>query len=247
MSATKRLMKDSLEKLKIDELLEKELKEAGYGGVSITKTPVGTQITLYAMRPGRVIGKRGQTIKELSTRIEELGIPNPQIAVVEVEVPELDPYIMASRIALSVERGVHYRRAIFWATRRIMAAGAYGVEVEVKGKLRSDRGRYEIVREGFIPKAGHPAEQYCKTATIPVKLKLGIMGVTVTIVSPEAEFPDKVSLKNLPEKVEVAAEEEPLPLKAEEEEPPEAEEETDEKEVKKEEKKSDADSENERD
>jgi len=245
MSATKRLMKDSLEKLKVDELLERELKEAGYGGISITKTPMGTQITLYTMRPGRVIGKRGQTIKELSTRIEELGIPNPQIAVVEVEVPELDPYIMASRIASSMERGVHYRRAIFWAVRRIMAAGAYGVEIEVRGKLRSNRGRYEIVREGFIPKAGQPALEYSKTATIPVKLKLGIIGVTVTIVSPEAKFPDKVSLENLPEKVEVTAEEEPSPLE-EDEEPPEVEEETDEREVKKE-KKSNANPENERD
>ena len=244
MSATKRLMRDSLEKLKVGELLERELKEAGYGGISITKTPMGTQITLYTMRPGRVIGKRGQTIKELSTRIEELGIPNPQIAVVEVEVPELDPYIMASRIASSMERGVHYRRAIFWAVRRIMAAGAYGVEIEVRGKLRSNRGRYEIVREGFIPKAGQPALEYSKTATTPVKLKLGIIGVTVTIVSPEAEFPDKVSLENLPEKVEVTAEKEPPILK--EEELPEIEEETDEKEVKKE-KKSNANPENERD
>jgi small subunit ribosomal protein S3 len=240
MSATKRLIKDSLEKLKLDELLKEELKEAGYGGVSITKTPLGTQITLYTMRPGRVIGKRGQTIKELSARIEsELGMPNPQIAVVEVEVPELDPYIMAARIASAVERGIHYRRAIFWAARRIMAAGARGVEISVKGKLRSDRGRYEIVREGFIPKAGHPASVYCKTATIPVKLKLGIMGVMVTIVSPGAEFPDKVSLEKLPEEAEERKEEELSPI--EEEEPPEAEGETEEKEVKKE-KKSDADS-----
>jgi small subunit ribosomal protein S3 len=240
MSATKRLIKDSLEKLKLDELLKEELKESGYGGVSITKTPLGTQITLYTMRPGRVIGKRGQTIKDLSARIEsELGIPNPQIAVVEVEVPELDPYIMAARIASAVERGIHYRRAIFWAARRIMAVGARGVEISVKGKLRSDRGRYEIVREGFIPKAGHPASVYCKKATIPVKLKLGIMGVTVTIVSPGAEFPDKVSLEKLPEEVEERKEEEPTPLE-EEEEPPEAEEEPEEKEVKKE--KTDADS-----
>jgi len=216
MSAIKRLMKDSLEKLKLDELLQKELIEAGYGGVSITKTPVGTQITLHTMRPGRVIGKRGQTIKELSERIEkELGIPNPQIAVVEIEVPELNAYIMASRIALAIERGVHYRRAIFWAARRTMAAGAKGVEIIVKGKLRSDRGRYEIVREGSIPKAGHPASVYTKTARINVKLKLGIQGIKITIVSPEAEFPDKVSLERLPEEVETAFEEKPAEEKEE--------------------------------
>ncbi|MFB0543513.1 MAG: 30S ribosomal protein S3, partial [Candidatus Bathyarchaeia archaeon] len=172
-----------------------------------TKTPMGTQITLYTMRPGRVIGKRGQTIKELSARLEkDLGIPNPQIAVVEVEVPELDAFIMASRIAMAIERGVHYRRSIFWAARRIMAAGALGVEILIKGKIRSGRSRYEVVREGFIPKSGQPALEQVKTATIPVKLKQGIQGITVTIVPPDAEFPDKISLEGLPEMLETEAE-----------------------------------------
>lgn len=200
MSATKRLLKDSLERLKVDELLRGELKEAGFGGVSITKTPMGTQITLNTMRPCRVIGKRGQNIKDISTRIEsELGIQNPQIAVVEVEFPELDPHIMASRIAMAMERGVHYRRALFWASRRIMAAGAKGVEITARGKLRSDRHTFEIVREGFIPKAGYPAETQVKTAIVHVKLKLGMVGIKVSIVPPDAEFPDKVTLEGAQE------------------------------------------------
>ncbi|MFB0543541.1 MAG: 30S ribosomal protein S3, partial [Candidatus Bathyarchaeia archaeon] len=195
MPAIKRFMKDSIERLKVDELLRKELRDSGYGGITMTKTPMGTQITLYTMRPGRVIGKRGQTIKELSARLEkDLGIPNPQIAVVEVEVPELDAFIMASRIAMAIERGVHYRRSIFWAARRIMGAGALGVEILIKGKIRSGRSRYEVVREGFIPKSGQPALEQVKTATIPVKLKQGIQGITVTIVPPDAKFPDKISL-----------------------------------------------------
>ena len=220
MSAIKRFMKDSLERLKVDELLRKELRDSGYGGISMTKTPMGTQITLYTMRPGRVIGKRGQTIKALSSRLEEeLGIPNPQIAVVEVEVPELDPFIMTSRIAMAIERGVHYRRSIFWAARRIMAAGARGVEVVVRGKLRSRRSRYEVVREGFIPKAGQPALEQVKTATIPVKLKQGLMGITVTIVPPDAEFPDKISLEGLPEVAEIGEEPSPSEMPGPEEEP----------------------------
>lgn len=199
MSAVKRLMRDSLEKLKLDELLGGELKEAGYGGLSVTKTPLGTQITLHTMRPGRVIGKRGQNIRDISTRIEsELGIQNPQIAVVEIEVPELDPYIMACRIGLAIERGVHYRRSLFWAARRIMVAGARGVEISAKGKLRSDRHSYEIVREGFVPKAGQPSRDNVRTATISVKVKLGMIGIKVWIVPPDAKFPDKIPTEALP-------------------------------------------------
>ncbi len=199
MSVVKRIVKDNIERVKVDELLADEYDQAGYGGITITKTPLGTQINLYAMRPGRVIGKRGRAIKDASERLEtELGIPNPQITVVEVEVPELNPRIMAARVANALERGVHYRRAIFWALNRVMESGAIGCEILLKGPLRSNRGRFEKVSEGYVPKAGDPALKYVKTATVHVKMKKGVFGANVTIVPPEAKFPDKVDLEGLP-------------------------------------------------
>ena len=199
MSVVKRIIQDNIEKVKVDELLADEYVQAGYGGITLTKTPLGTQINLFAMRPGRVIGKRGRAIKAASERLEnELGLPNPQITVVEVEVPELNPRIMAARIANALERGVHYRRAIFWSLRRTMESGALGCEILLKGKLRSDRGRYEKVSDGYIPKSGEPALRYVKSATMHVKMKKGTFGVTVTIVPPDAKFPDKVDLTGLP-------------------------------------------------
>jgi small subunit ribosomal protein S3 len=200
MSVVKRIIKDSIERVKVDELLYDEYEQAGYGGITLTKTPLGTQINLFAMRPGRVIGKRGKAIKEASERLEkELGLPNPQITVVEVELPEMNPLIMASRVANALERGVHFRRAIFWSLRRIMDSGALGCEIILKGPLRSARARFERVVEGYVPKAGEPALRYVKKATIHVKMKRGILGVTVHIVPPDAKFPDKVSLDQLPE------------------------------------------------
>jgi small subunit ribosomal protein S3 len=199
MSVVKRIIQDNIEKVKVDELLAEEYEQAGYGGITLTKTPLGAQINLFAMRPGRVIGKRGRAIKAASERLEnELGLPNPQITVVEVEVPELNPRIMAARIANALERGVHYRRAIFWSLRRTMESGAIGCEILLKGKLRSDRGRYEKVSDGYIPKSGDPALTYVKSATMHVKMKKGTFGVTVTIVPPDAKFPDKVDLTGLP-------------------------------------------------
>jgi len=199
MSVVKRIIKDSVERVKVDELLSNEYEQAGYGGLTMTKTPLGTQINLFAMRPGRVIGKRGRAIKDASERLEkELGLPNPQITVVEVEFPELNPRIMAARIANALERGVHYRRAIFWSLNRIMEAGAIGCEIALRGPLRSNRGRFEKVSEGYVPKAGEPAIRYVKTATISVKMKKGTLGVRVSIVPPEAKFPDKINLDGLP-------------------------------------------------
>ena len=200
MSVVKRIVRDGKERMNVDELLGKEFEQAGYGGITLTKTPLGAQINLYTMRPGRVIGKRGRAIKEASERLEkELGLANPQITVVEVEVPELNPQIMASRVANALERGVHFRRSMFWSLRRIMDSGALGCEITLKGPIRSARARFERVSEGFIPKAGYPSQKYLRHATIHVKMKRGILGVTVNIVPPDAKFPDKISLDGLPE------------------------------------------------
>ncbi len=199
MSVVKRIIKDSIERVKVDELLKKEYEQAGYGGITLTKTPLGAQINLFAMRPGRVIGKRGRAIKAASERLEqELGLPNPQITVVEVEFPELNPHIMAARIANALERGVHYRRAVFWSLNRTMEAGALGCEIVLKGPLRSNRGRFEKVSEGYVPKSGEPALRNVKKAVIHVKMKKGTLGINVSIVPPDAKFPDKISLDNLP-------------------------------------------------
>jgi small subunit ribosomal protein S3 len=209
MSAVKRVIKDSLERLRVEELLSEEFEEAGFGGVTISRTPLGTQINLYTMRPGRVIGKRGHAIKTASERLEkELGISNPQITVVEVEVPELNPRIMASRIANALERGVHFRRVIFWALQRIMSAGAIGCEIVLRGKLRSDRSRFEKVTEGYIPKSGEPSRENTRSWTTHVKLKSGVYGITVKIVPPGVQFPDKLKLeeKQLSEGEEPAVE-----------------------------------------
>jgi small subunit ribosomal protein S3 len=211
MSVVKRIIRDNIERMKVDELLADEFEQAGYGGITLTKTPLGAQINLFTMRPGRVIGKRGRSIKAASERLEvELGLENPQITVVEVEVPELNPRIMASRIANALERGVHYRRAIFWSLNRIMESGAIGCEVLLKGPLRSSRSRFEKVVEGYVPKSGDPALKYVKTHTIHVKMKRGTLGVNVSIVPPDAKFPDKVSLDELPD-IEYPEPEAPAP------------------------------------
>lgn len=200
MSVVKRIIRDNKERMAVDELLSKEFEEAGYGGITLTKTPLGAQINLYTMRPGRVIGKRGRAIKDASEKLEKkLGLVNPQITVVEIEVPELNPHIMAARVANALERGVHFRRSIFWSLRRIMDSGALGCEIILKGPIRSARARFEKVSEGYIPKAGEPSKRWLRHATIHVKQKRGILGVTVNIIPPDAKFPDKISLKDLPE------------------------------------------------
>jgi len=203
MSVVKHFIEDSIKKAQIDEFLRNEFERAGYGGVSITKTPLGTHLVIYTMRPGLVIGRGGETIRALATVLEEkFQLPSPQISVAEIEIPELNAYVVASRIASALKRGVHYRRAGFWGLSQAMDAGALGAEIIISGKLRTDRARYEKFREGYLPKSGDPPRKYMRKAELDVQMKPGTLGVKVRLIPPEAEFPDQVKIQIIEEELE---------------------------------------------
>lgn len=175
-------MKNNFRNLELDEYLAATLKDAGYGDVDVQKTPIGTRITLYVTRPGLVIGRKGTGIKDLTTRLEEkFGLTNPQISVLEVSVPELNPKIMCNRIAQLIERGTAFRRAAMWSMNTIMNAGALGVEVAIAGKLRSERAHFEKHSSGVIPKSGDLAEKIVRIGTTSVLTKMGLMGIQLRI------------------------------------------------------------------
>jgi small subunit ribosomal protein S3 len=184
-------------KMEIDEFFSREVKKAGYAGVSIRKTAIGTRITLYVERPGLVIGRHGTTIRELAQKLEAIfKIENPQIAVTPVTIPELNAKIMASRIASALERGVHFRRAAFAALNQIMRAGAKGAEITIRGKLTSERARYEKYRAGLLIKAGAPYKMFVDEAVTYVLLKPGLYGVKVKILQPTYS-PEDLVFKSL--------------------------------------------------
>src|SRR5437899_1205895 len=182
MSAVKNVMKSNYRNMELDEYLATTLKDAGYGGVDVQKTPIGTRITLYVTRPGLVIGRKGIGIKDITSKLEEkFGLTNPQISVMEVAVPELNPKIMCNRIAQLIERGTAFRRACLWTINTISNAGALGVEVTVAGKLRSERAHFEKHSTGILPKSGDVAEKVVKVGVTHVRTKMGLMGIQLRI------------------------------------------------------------------
>jgi small subunit ribosomal protein S3 len=201
ISPTKTIMKNFFRNAELDEFLEKELAHAGYGGAEIQRTPLGTRVTVYVTRPGLVIGRRGFGIKELTEKLEkEFGLDNPQISVLEIEVPELNPRIIANRVAQMIVKGTAFRRAALWALNTIMDAGAMGAEVVISGKLRSERASFEKYTAGILPKSGEPAEKAVKEAVTHVLLKMGLYGIKIKIAYKDAlppEFEIKDSSKEL--------------------------------------------------
>ena len=71
ITTTKKVMNKFARNADIDEFLEKALVDAGYGGVDIATSPVGTRITLFVQRPGLVIGRRGVGIRDLTEKLEK--------------------------------------------------------------------------------------------------------------------------------------------------------------------------------
>lgn len=191
MSAVKNVMKNSYRNMEINEFLRHELKDAGFGGVEIQKTPVGARITVYVTRPGLVIGRKGTGIKDLMAKLEQkFGLQNPQISVLEVTTPELNPDIMCNRIAQLIERGTAFRRASMWTLNTIMSAGALGVEVVISGKLRTERAHFEKHTVGVVPKSGDVAGHVVKTGITHVLTKMGLMGIQLRIAT-KAELPQE--------------------------------------------------------
>lgn len=196
MSAVKNVMKNNYRNMELNEYLAESLKDAGFGGVDVQKTPIGTRLTLYVTRPGLVIGRKGTGIKDLTARLEQnFGLTNPQISVLEVPVPELNPKIMSNRIAQLIERGTAFRRASLWTINTIMNSGALGVEVSVAGKLRSERAHFEKHSAGIIPKSGDVAEKVVKVGVSHVLTKMGLMGIQLRIAL-KNEVPQEFELSD---------------------------------------------------
>ncbi|HZY94802.1 MAG TPA: 30S ribosomal protein S3 [Candidatus Bathyarchaeia archaeon] len=223
MSVTKYFIKDMSRRLEIDELLQRDLKRAGYSKVELTKSPVGTRVVIYAAKPGMVIGRRGQSIKDLTKVLEEkFGIENAQLSVATIEVPEQDPKVVASQVAQALQRGVHFRRAAYWAIQRVMESKALGVEIVIRGKLTTERARYEKFRAGYLPRVGDPVLKSLKVAVADVQLKQGLFGIKVRILPPNVDFIDKPVMKEITEAVKSAPSSQPA-IPAMEEAKPESE------------------------
>jgi small subunit ribosomal protein S3 len=215
MSIVKRFITESIKRTEIDEFLQKKLERAGYGGVNLSKTPLGTHVVIYAMRPGLVIGRGGETIKELASALEQnFKVSNPQISVSEIEIPEFNAHVVANRVSSALERGVHFRRAGFWALNQVMEAGALGAEIVISGKLTTERARFEKFKAGHFPIVGEPALRAMKTAEVHVQLKPGMIGVRVKIMPPDAIFPDKVTIADAEPTAEEQAAAAPTPAPA---------------------------------
>ncbi|MDY6957962.1 MAG: 30S ribosomal protein S3 [Halobacteriota archaeon] len=211
MGIEKKFVADGIRKSLTDEYLTKRLEKAGYGGMEINRTPMGTQITVYAQKPGMVIGKGGKVIRNITMELDNsFNFDNPQVDVHEVGNPALNAQMMASSLSNILERGWNFRKAGYNTLQKIMGAGALGCEIVISGKLTGQRSRCAKFLDGYIKHAGKSAEEVVDRGFAVARRKSGVLGVKVSIVSPDVTFPDNFNI--IREEV-IEVEEEPKEVK----------------------------------
>jgi small subunit ribosomal protein S3 len=90
MAVEQKFISEGVRKARVEKYLSKELKRAGYGGMDIARTPLGTQVTIFAEKPGIVIGKGGKLVHQLTLDLaQNFGVESPQIEVQQVTNPRL--------------------------------------------------------------------------------------------------------------------------------------------------------------
>ena len=191
MSSVKNVIKDNYNAMLINDFLREKIKDAGFSNVEISKNPTGTRVTLYVTRPEIVIGRKGTGIKELTDLLEKkFGLKNPQVAVEEIQKPELSPNVMCNRMASHLERGTAFRRATMWTMQQIMENGAMGTQITISGKLRGDRSAFEKHSAGILPRAGHHADVVVSEDIVHVETAMGLIGIRIRIARKEKLIPE---------------------------------------------------------
>ena len=202
----RKFVAQKLREFQIEEFVSSNLKGAGHSKTQIQRTPLGEKIIVHASRPGLVVGRKGQNIKELTKTLKKkFDVENPQIEISEVEDINLDANIIAEKIVNSLERfgSSKFKGIGHKVMAEVMNSGALGIEIVISGKIPSSRAKSWRFYSGYLKKSGDVAIEGVRKAYAIAKLKTGIVGIKIRIMPPTIKLPDKVEfLDEKEEKVE---------------------------------------------
>ena len=120
-----------LEDLALRDRIKKEyasFSDAGISKVEIDRGAKDDEINIHSARPGILIGRDGERVKQLRSRLESITNRTVKLNIIEIGQPEIDAYLVSRNIADQLERRVAYRRAMRQAAQRAMQGGAEGIK-----------------------------------------------------------------------------------------------------------------------
>ena len=178
------------EDLEIRKFIKKNCAQSGISRVIIERPHKKCRVTIYAARPGVIIGKKGADIETLKNKVSKLTNSELHLNIIEVRKPEIDAALVAESIALQMERRVSFRRAMKRAVQAALRLGAKGVRINCAGRLGgAEIARSEWYREGRVPL--HTLRADIDYATSEATTTYGIIGIKVWIYSEESRNDDR--------------------------------------------------------
>ena len=173
--------------------LKKRLGQAGVSRIVIERPHKKCRVTIYAARPGVIIGKKGADIDKLRKDLSVMAEGEVFLNIVEVRKPETDSQLVAENIAQQLERRIAFRRAMKRSIQSAMRLGAKGVRINVSGRLGgAEIARMEWYREGRVPL--HTLRADIDYGFAEAKTTYGIIGVKVWIFKGEVLEHDPMAL-----------------------------------------------------
>ena len=141
-----------LEDLKIRQFILKAHPQAAISKVVIERPAKLCRVSVFAARPGVIIGKKGADIEKLKKQIGAMTKSEVSLNIVEIRKPEVDARLIAQGIADQLERRVAFRRAMKRAVQSAQRLGAEGIKITCGGRLGgAEIARTETYREGKVP------------------------------------------------------------------------------------------------
>jgi small subunit ribosomal protein S3 len=142
------------EDFKIRRFVKKLGQRAGVSRIEIERYPNQLLVNIHTAKPGILIGRKGEAVKDLRTGIEAMTDKKVKVEVTEIEKPDLDPTLVAENIVDQLERRIGHSRAMKRAISQAMRQGALGIKIEVAGRLAGgDMARREWASEGRVPRS----------------------------------------------------------------------------------------------
>ena len=190
----KKVIKLKKEEFVFKEYLKNYFGKGKFSKIKIEYTPVGEKIIISTSKPGLVIGRGGERIKDLTIALKaKFKLENPHIEIDEIEEPNFDAQTIADEIAISLENlgPLKFKVIAYRTLQRIMNAGALGAEIRLGGKLPGARAKKWRFAQGYLKKVGDSAKVVDR-AKSRAQTKPGTVGVKVSILSPNVKLFDQI-------------------------------------------------------
>ncbi len=140
------------EDLKMRKFIMETLPQAAISKVVIERPAKTCRVSIYAARPGVIIGKKGADIEKLRSLLAKMTASDVKLNIVEIRKPEVDAKLVAQGIADQLIRRVAFRRAMKRAVQSALRLGAEGIKITCGGRLGgAEIARVEWYREGRVP------------------------------------------------------------------------------------------------